>query len=594
MAERFSAILTHEHPPNLMLLPSFSSQDLAPDGVHLTPVSGLHYVLFLFDQSEMALKSLASTHDQQLASVKESVRQHNDRMAYLESRQVGFVRQANTKVAADAEFDDFMLNRSEEDWLVVQGLPRLAGTRDWQDSARRQVADVINLVLHINRANVKFEVLYVSNPFRFQPTRPNVYNVQMDSVYSSKRIKDLFSGFFRGNRPHPIPPPLKGVSVRNKVTPNTKIRISILHQLGMIFKESNPGGSYQVHGYKPRPTLVTIPPQGSASRQRTYNFMQAVTQLPATFSDEHLTRIFQVVSNQQPGSLESLFVVLNDDDRDRCLELVKQRRSTDQSRSAPSGSRSAPSGSGVIAGSFSGLGAGMDLGTVGPLPVESLLTPPPPPPACDASSVPTDTEVRDRGGMRSRGRSRSPDSARGSESRGPVIDKVKDKSKDKDKSRDKDKSKGQDKSKDKDKNKDKDKSKDEDRSKVKDKNKDKDKSKDEDRSKVKDKSKDEDKGRDEDKGKHRSAKELKRRHQSSDSSSDESRRHSKKGKSKRRKRTRSTSSSSSGSSGSSSSGSHGRSRTRRSKRKTRDRRSRSRTRESSSDSQESLIKTRER
>ena len=175
MAERFSAILTHEHPPNLMLLPSFSSQDLAPDGVHLTPVSGLHYVLFLFDQSKMALKSLASTHDQQLASVKESVRQHNDRMAYLESRQVGFVRQANTKVAADAEFRDWMINKSEEDWMTILGLPRLTGDytpREWQVAAKKQVSELIDHVLNLNKIGLNYNVLYVGNPNRHRTGVP--------------------------------------------------------------------------------------------------------------------------------------------------------------------------------------------------------------------------------------------------------------------------------------------------------------------------------------------------------------------------------------------------------------------------------------
>ena len=171
VAERFSTILYTDHPPNLRLLPSFSSQDLMPDGIHLTPVSGLHYVIQLFDQTESALQASALSIDQELASVKESVRQHDDRMAYLESRHGSFSSKANLKVAADAELHDWMLNRAEEDWLTISNLPRLNNTRDWQDSARRQVADVIKLVLHVNRVNMNFEVLYVSNPFRFQTNR---------------------------------------------------------------------------------------------------------------------------------------------------------------------------------------------------------------------------------------------------------------------------------------------------------------------------------------------------------------------------------------------------------------------------------------
>ena len=42
-------------PANLILMPCFVSQDLMPDGYHLTPVSGLHYVLHHFDQVELLL-----------------------------------------------------------------------------------------------------------------------------------------------------------------------------------------------------------------------------------------------------------------------------------------------------------------------------------------------------------------------------------------------------------------------------------------------------------------------------------------------------------------------------------------------------------
>ena len=436
VAERFSAVLSHEPPPNLILLPSFTSQDLSPDGVHLTPVAGLHYVLFVFDQTELALRTSALGSEQQLSTVKESVRLQNDRLAYIENRQGSHERRANTKTAADAEFDDWMLNRSEEDWLVVQGLPRIScPQREWQDAARKQVADVIKLVLHVNRIQANFEVYYVSNPFRFQTNRQNLYNVQMDSVRSSKRIRDVFSGFFRGRKPDAIPPPLKGVSIRNKVTPNTKIRISILHQLGSIFRDSNPGGNYQVKGFDPRPVLTTIPPQNSSGRQRTYTFIQAVTLLPATFSDEHLVRIYQVVSEQQPGNLQPLFVVLNDDDRDRCLELVKQRRASNQA--APILVQ--PSGSGTISGSFSGPGAGMEVQGRNSVFLESFRYPPPPPSVHD---LPQSDQTDCREAEKSSGRrSVSPDPKTVSH------DKVKDKSKVKDKDRGRDKDKRREKNK---------------------------------------------------------------------------------------------------------------------------------------------------
>ena len=127
VAERFSAILTTDHPPNFRLLPSFSNQELGPDGVFFNPVAGLHYVLHLFDSTEAALQSSYLGTDQQLLVMKETMRQSNDRVAYLESRHGGLQKQVDHKTAADAELADWMINRSEEDWLTVAGLPRLSG-----------------------------------------------------------------------------------------------------------------------------------------------------------------------------------------------------------------------------------------------------------------------------------------------------------------------------------------------------------------------------------------------------------------------------------------------------------------------------------
>ena len=434
VAERFSAVLMTDPPPNFRLLPSFTHQELGADGVFLNPVSGLHYILHLFDSADAILKSAFLGADQQILVVKESVRQNNDRVAYLESKHIGLQRQVDLKTATDADVSDMMINRSEEDWFTISGLPRLTSDQ-WQDAARRQVADVIKLVLRTNRINFAFEVMYVSNPFRFQTNRQNMYNVRMDCVASSKRFREIYSGFFRRVRPVALPAALKGVAVRNKVTPDTKIRISILHQLGSIYQESTSGASYKVMGFDPRPLLQTFPPRGSTDRQRTYTFIQAVTLLPATFSEEHLIRIYQVVSNQQQGRLKSLFVVLNDDDRERCLELVKQQRASGNG----SGSGKRPPNSVTFAGAASGSGFGMDLTASGDQSsvtfsgaisshgsganLESVLSdlrePPPPPPS----------ECQD---SRTRTRDHSVDSSASRSSHGPPCPDTRDKSKNKD------------------------------------------------------------------------------------------------------------------------------------------------------------------
>ena len=370
--------------------------------MHLNPVSGLHYILHVFDQTEVALTRLGMDTDGRLVQVQEQVRHHEDRMSYLENHHVGLQKQVSTKVAVDAEFSDWIQNRNEEDWIVIRGLPRLVGISDkeWPAAAKKQVTDCISLVLHASRTRIDFEVLHVTNPFKLRNTGPTMYNVRLDSFYTSKRLRETFSGFFRHNRPIKLPPALKGVEFRNKVTLETKVRIAILHQFGSRYTASNPGAAYKVRGFDPRPTLILIPPRSANARWRTYTFIQAVTSLPATFTDENLTRIYQVVGDRFRGKLQALFVVLNDDDHDRCLELVKA--SFQRAGGVPHGGGPAGAAAAAVAGSSSGapgaiaqsfgqvqgLGHGMDVESGRHRSQKS----PRPPPSEEVSVFPAETE----------------------------------------------------------------------------------------------------------------------------------------------------------------------------------------------------------
>lgn len=254
---------------------------------------------------------------------------------------------------------------------MIRGLPRLNVPRQaWPDAARRQVADMIKLVLTTHRVRLDFEVIAVYNPFSRTNTGPTLYNVKMDSVYSSERVRDLFSGFFRHNRPAQLPSSLKGVEVRNKITLETKIRIAILRQLGVRYQDSNPGSSFKIRGYDPRPTLVTTPPRSSTERGRTYNFIQAVTTLPAAFTDENLAPIFQTIGDRFRGRLQDLFVVLNDDDHDRCLELAKNYARVPRRGQA---FNPGPTSSSTSVGQVHGRGAGMEVETRSGLHIDPSL-----------------------------------------------------------------------------------------------------------------------------------------------------------------------------------------------------------------------------
>ena len=390
VASRFSMALSSSRPENMLLLPSFISQDLSPDGVHLTPVSGLHYLLHLFDQTEQLVSLGQQSAAHWMGHVQESVRHHDDRLSYLESRHTKLQARVDIRHASSSEFDDGAINRSEENWFTVRGLPRLGDMsgRDWQAAARRQVKDLIRTVLRLNNVKLEFSILYVGNPVRQRTSGKTVYNVRLNSVATSQRIRELFSGFFRKDRPVQLPRELRGVSLKNKVTLGTRIRIRILQELAKNYQASNPGTTAIVRSFDPRPLLVTMPARGSSDRMRTFNFIEAVTKLKVAFSDDNLAQIFQIVGEHFPGELRSLFIVLNDDDRPRCLELAKNYRPP--TRSARSGPSSAATASGLV----SGPGTGLDLEAGF---IESLRSAPPPPPPLES-------------GRKGRDRSKSPDS----------------------------------------------------------------------------------------------------------------------------------------------------------------------------------------
>ena len=151
------------------------------------------------------------------------------------------------------------------------------------------------------------------------------------------------------------------------------------------------GSNFDVRSYGPRPKIVILPPPRSTRPwPQTLTFIQAVTRLPCVLSDENLTMIFQTVGDHERGQLRRLFVVLNDDDHDRCLNLVKEYHENRRR-----GGRSDPA---THSGTVSGPGIGME--TSSGL-IESLRHPPPPPPPDSKSK---DSVAKDksegRGGLK--------------------------------------------------------------------------------------------------------------------------------------------------------------------------------------------------
>ena len=299
-----------------------------------------------------------------------------------------------------------MINKSEEDWLTISGLPRLSSTgRSWQTDVRKQVRAALLEVVKTFQLRVRFEVLYVFNPIRQRLTGPTLLHVRLSSVEASKAIRDSFSGLFRHQQPVPKPPSLKHVtSIRNKLTLASRVRVEIMRALASNYQAKNPGSSFAVKNYDSRPSVVIVPPSSAQDpRTKTFYYMEAIQTLPTAFSDENLVAIFKVIGMKFVGQLSTTFVVLCDDDRERAFQLVKDQR--DRPR-GPGRGRGDQARVVSFAGSTSGLGSGVDLEANF---LRSVRQPPPPPPPFQASTqVSPTTETPHRSERRQRSSTRSP------------------------------------------------------------------------------------------------------------------------------------------------------------------------------------------
>ena len=330
LATVFSEVFSRDRPPNLFLLSSFVNQDILEDGYHLSPVAGLYYLLHLFDESEKLLRLINSGTDDNVRTISETGRSNRDRIVMLEHDHIRLAHQVNQKSAADAEFSEWVINRSEENWLTIAGLPRLSGSlsrSDWQKAAKSQVRASLLEVVKFFKVNIRFDVIVVTNPIKNANARLKLLNVRLSSVEASKAIRDAFSGFFRGGTNSPTRPPgLKGIDIRNKVTFETRVRVAILKQIGQNYHASNPGSSFKARGFESRPQLVIVPPSSASdTRVRSCFYMDAIKMFPVNFSDDNLIQIHRVIGGGFQGRLASLFVVLSDEDRDRISDLIKNQ-----------------------------------------------------------------------------------------------------------------------------------------------------------------------------------------------------------------------------------------------------------------------------
>ena len=246
------------------------------------------------------------------------------------------------KIAIDAEISDFHDNKRMLDFVVVAGLdpidPDLFG-KAWQDQAVKNVQEVFKLLM-----GKTMDIVYVKNATARHKDAIVTYNVQMRTIAESKEIRDKFGSYFLGGKSK-LPDALKRYSIRNRVTPNTKVRRSILQVIGCRYQTSNPGSKVQVVGYDPRPLIkITPPPSASDRRIRTYNFIDAVTTLPCSFSHAEIEPIVRRVNSKLLGKVRSTFVILSDDQLRKHLAKYSKSSKGPRSTSVPTVAEVVPEG----------------------------------------------------------------------------------------------------------------------------------------------------------------------------------------------------------------------------------------------------------
>ena len=317
-------------PTNLWLLASFSRPTLEADGVHLTPYSGIEYILHLFKAPEDLMATATTEVEQRVDVLTEAQRGLEDRVMVLEKDHAQLRHDTELQQAISAELFDYEANIKNEVFFMVQGLPRLPklDQKEWQVQAVAAVNKVITAM------GFDYTVKYVQNSTGRGAEARTLYKARASSAEASRAIRDKFASYFVGGQDS-RPDSLSSVSIRNCVTPGTLARVAILQLLGKRYRDSNPGARSQVIAFESRPLLkLTPPPSSSDKRVLSFNFIEAITKLPTSFTKEEIEGLIKRISPSLHGSLRPLFVVINDD-------MLKHR--SIRKRSAPASAPGAAS-----------------------------------------------------------------------------------------------------------------------------------------------------------------------------------------------------------------------------------------------------------
>lgn len=296
---------------NIHALPGFPTPSFNADGIHLTPYSGMEYVLHLFDSAKVVLDSMKSEPEDREIRQNEIVRALGDRMIAVEQDHRRLSEAVDLKIAIDSELACFRANERNEDSFIISGVRRIRdglSGRGWQDEAKKEVQRVLKLFY-----KEEFRIVVVHNVSGRSKESDVTFSVRLSSVDDARMIRAKFSSYFAGGR-DARPKELKGIGIRNVLTKETRIRISIMKILGARYQDSNSGSSFKMVGFESRPILKIIPPEGASDKRiRSFNFIEAVQKLRVSFTDQELAVLSKQIGPQFSGRLKSLFVVLDDD-----------------------------------------------------------------------------------------------------------------------------------------------------------------------------------------------------------------------------------------------------------------------------------------
>ena len=175
----------------------------------------------------------------------------------------------------------------------------------------RAISDVQSMIRTLLGKDLK--VIVVHNASGRGPNAEVRYSVRMEYAADSQEIRSKFGSFFVGGKDQ-RPEALKAVSVSNKITPGTQIRLMIMKLMAKRYRASNPEGQARVVGYESRPTIKITPPESSADRRvKVYTYIEAIKKLPTSFASSELRPIVAKARVHFKDKLRQTFVVLSDD-----------------------------------------------------------------------------------------------------------------------------------------------------------------------------------------------------------------------------------------------------------------------------------------